>query len=904
MDKILPHVAEIVSPKVVEGSRVAWCGGNNKAFFRPFCQMADDDMFPMPSNLPLTGTEHVQDEISDVLVARNVRHFAAPWLRCLQYTFYLRNLYSCELYVRNMGLNKKSCTISSQKWLSFELVKEQTMNDAQMLEKLRVAFESLSKEKNAIVVSLEEIVHKAGFAKNSKQRCEDLLKKSGEFKLDFKKEDVMVCRKNFKPMEISMNQKNAGTKNTLSLHDRIKTLRDALSQGLYEKDEVVRLALLTAIAGESIFLLGEPGCAKSMIARRIVQAFKAGGKDDVKYFETLLNEYTTPDEVFGNVSLKALNGELPDSKGKEEYRRLTENMLPEADIAFLDEIWKAGSAILNTLLTIVNERKFHNGSKVVDVPLKALFAASNELPAKNQGLEALYDRLVLRLMVSFIKDEDNFFEMVEAPSSSKFELLDDVKKLQITNAELREWKEKIDKVTLSEGAKSVISAIRKELASRNAAMNEADKIAGEMFEVGDRRWKKIVHILKTSAFLNDRTEVDLMDCQLIEYCIWSTEKQQKQVRDIVEKCIKQNGVDCDTAIDEINEQIENFKKKIDEQWYVNVTDPATEKIVTVDRQKCYECTRDGYNDTWYVTVSTGKHSLYNGNYHDVYNSKKSFVRQYSFSKENDKITCYDDYTVKKNPATTHSEFKKLSDIAHEMYQKDFDKEYYAPVVERIQAEIKALKDKKSAHEIPFKANLFANQEYNVSITSKLDGAIRQIEDAKVQLDKQRNCYYKSELSAKLSVGDVILKSGMIYSAEEVESLTDDQKKNVIAVVCIAGEKTYAMGVEQYMGTWDTIGSACSLYIKNKEIPSEYASNWFVPDQDLLSKICENRKTINGSLNAIDNNIFALCETAYWSSSAKDEAAAFYQMFDESCKKDDTTKSHKFVICVIREWTKD
>lgn len=179
---------------------------------------------------------------------------------------------------------------------------------------------------------------------------------------------------------------------TVKYHDRIEALKNALSEGLYEKDEALRLALLAAIAGESIFFLGAPGCAKSMLARRIAQAFKTDGDGSVQYFETLLNQFSTPEDVFGNISLKALNGELEDEQGnkKEEYRRLTENMLPEADIAFLDEIWKASPAILNTLLTIVNERKFHNGSKVEDVPLKALLAASNELPAKDRGLEALY----------------------------------------------------------------------------------------------------------------------------------------------------------------------------------------------------------------------------------------------------------------------------------------------------------------------------------------------------------------------------------------------------------------------------------------------------------------------------------------------------------------------------------
>ena len=211
----------------------------------------------------------------------------------------------------------------------------------------------------------------------------------------------------------------------------------SIPEGLIEKEDVVRLLLLTAIAGESSFLLGAPGCGKSMLARRMALAFKVDGENGVKYFETLLNQFSTPEDVFGNISLKALNGELEECKGKEVYRRLTENMLPEADIAFLDEIWKASPAILNTLLTIINERKFHNGSNVMNVPLKALFAASNELPAKNKGLEALYDRFVLRLCVGYIKDEDSFFEMIDGSSSSEFELHDEVKKLQITNEELK-----------------------------------------------------------------------------------------------------------------------------------------------------------------------------------------------------------------------------------------------------------------------------------------------------------------------------------------------------------------------------------------------------------------------------------------------------------------------------------
>ena len=172
---------------------------------------------------------------------------------------------------------------------------------------------------------------------------------------------------------------------TTKKHDRIEALKNALSKGLYEKDEALRLALLAAIAGESIFFLGAPGGGKSMLARLVVRVFKTDGEEGVKYFETLLNQFSTPEDVFGNISLKALNGE--GENGKEEYRRLTENMLPEADVAFLDEIWKASLAILNTLLTIINERKFHNGSKVQDVPLKALLADQTNCLQKTADLK-------------------------------------------------------------------------------------------------------------------------------------------------------------------------------------------------------------------------------------------------------------------------------------------------------------------------------------------------------------------------------------------------------------------------------------------------------------------------------------------------------------------------------------
>ena len=190
---------------------------------------------------------------------------------------------------------------------------------------------------------------------------------------------------------------NLNNRNNNNLRDRIKNIITYIGDGLKEKDEAIRLALLASIAGESIFFLGPPGTAKSMVSRRLRSAFKGENGKPLNYFEYLMNQFSTPDELFGPVSLKKLENDV--------YERITDGYLPKAEVAFLDEIWKASPAIQNTLLTIINEKKFHNGSEVVSVPLKALISASNELPAENQGLEALWDRFLLRLMVLPVQEE-------------------------------------------------------------------------------------------------------------------------------------------------------------------------------------------------------------------------------------------------------------------------------------------------------------------------------------------------------------------------------------------------------------------------------------------------------------------------------------------------------------------
>ena len=242
------------------------------------------------------------------------------------------------------------------------------------------------------------------------------------------------------------------------------------------------MALLAAIAGESVLLLGPPGVAKSLIGRRIKLAFS-----NASSFEYLMSRFSTPDELFGPVSIGRL-------KSDDVYERLVTGYLPTADVVFLDEIWKAGPAILNTLLTILNERLFRNGNSEMPVPLKLLIGASNELPASGEGLEALWDRFLVRMVMEPVKSERSFRQLIGTDGETEVPPLP-----SITREELSAWKSSIASVSISEEAYEALAFIRKGLST----LRISDKMTRSVY-VSDRRWKHIVHLLRASAFVHGR----------------------------------------------------------------------------------------------------------------------------------------------------------------------------------------------------------------------------------------------------------------------------------------------------------------------------------------------------------------------------------------------------------------
>ena len=306
--------------------------------------------------------------------------------------------------------------------------------------------------------------------------------------------------------------------------ERFKLLLQEMNRGIYEKETEISLSLLAALAGESIILLGPPGVAKSMVARQLKTAFR-----EAQSFEYLMSRFSTPDEIFGPVSIQKL-------KTSDTYERAVEGYLPTADVVFLDEIWKAGPAIQNTLLTVINEKIFRNGNREMHLPLKLLVAASNELPAKGEGLEALWDRFVIRIESRPIKLEKNFRAMLlEVKSEER-----GVKKQSsvaegkansnaITAEEYAEWTERIDKIGVKIEVLDAISAIRKSL----RAVNVDEAAERRNIYVSDRRWKNIVRLLRTSAFMQDREEVDICDLLPIYHCLWQEPEERDAIRNIV-----------------------------------------------------------------------------------------------------------------------------------------------------------------------------------------------------------------------------------------------------------------------------------------------------------------------------------------------------------------------------------
>lgn len=290
------------------------------------------------------------------------------------------------------------------------------------------------------------------------------------------------------------------------LVQRLWTLARTLESQFLGKQETIRLMILSVLAGEHMALIGPPGTAKSALVRTFARLI------DAKYFEYLLTRFTEPNELFGPVDIPAFRQGI--------YRRRTEGMLPEAEVVFLDEIFKSNSAILNALLTILNERKFNNGGIVVDVPLLSVFGASNEVP-QDESLAAIFDRFLLRVRSDHL-DAYHFQDLVARGVQQELSRLVAQSRTQplLTSRDLYAARAEIaQRMQLSEELmatyKSLVLSIRAEGVS-----------------LSDRRVVKLVKLMAASAYLDGRSQVDASDLFVLKH-VWNTVEQAEILEGIV-----------------------------------------------------------------------------------------------------------------------------------------------------------------------------------------------------------------------------------------------------------------------------------------------------------------------------------------------------------------------------------
>lgn len=343
-----------------------------------------------------------------------------------------------------------------------------------------------------------------------------------------------------------------------NIRQQTETLIAELCNGLYEREEPMKLALLSTVAGESIFLLGPPGVGKSLIARRLKYAFRDGSS-----FEYLMSRFSTPDEIFGPVSIKKL-------KEEDKYERLTEKYLPGANIVFLDEIWKSGPAIQNALLTILNEKIYRNGEQEVSVEIKGIITASNELPPDKESFQPLWDRFLLRYPMGGIKNQQNFLRMITDTQDVYEDSVQQSTKLEYD--QLDSWDTKINEVAVPPEVLNTIQVVRAKLEAHN------EKPAREIapFRIYDRRWKKIIRLIRTSAFLNGRDKADLMDCFLMVHCLWNVPEQLELLQEIVGETVRKHGYSIAINLQMLRKEIDAFEAEVDAETRIK-------RVLTEDR---------------------------------------------------------------------------------------------------------------------------------------------------------------------------------------------------------------------------------------------------------------------------------------------------------------------------------
>jgi MoxR-like ATPase len=299
----------------------------------------------------------------------------------------------------------------------------------------------------------------------------------------------------------------------------------------YERDEVARALVLAVLAGQHALLLGPPGTAKSELSRELTSRVTGA-----RYWEVLLSKFTDPKRLFGPIDVAALT--------RGEYTQVFDGRATQAEIAFVDEIFKCSAGALNEMLAFLNERVYHpeNGGAPIACPLISAITASNELPS-GEELSAIYDRLLVRLEVGYIADPSNFAKLIRSTGAPESPARTTVDLAALQHAVEKE----VPAVHLPDSMVDAMGALR-------AALRRAELI------VSDRRWRQSAGLLRASAYLDGRAEVGDTDLSVFSHVLWDSTAQratvEREVLQLVNPDAKE-ALDLLDAIDELEAQLDS-----------------------------------------------------------------------------------------------------------------------------------------------------------------------------------------------------------------------------------------------------------------------------------------------------------------------------------------------------------
>ena len=296
-----------------------------------------------------------------------------------------------------------------------------------------------------------------------------------------------------------------------TLFTNFQSFRASLNGSFLDRSDVIDGLLTSLITKQNAFLFGPPGTGKSELVRAIT-----GGFDGSKYFGYLLSPTTDPSELYGPVAVSKLL--------KDEYTRDVSGYLPDCNVAFLDELFRGSSAVLNSLLQILNERTFNNGKQAIDTEIQSIVAATNSFPTE-EALQAFCDRFLFRPTITGLKSPTHKRTLMRWAVAQSPEWSRPKVESNLTYKDLVELQKQAAKTTVPDAFIDQFAEILDMLESRGIS-------------VSDRRRVQILSFMKGWAVVQGETEVHAaMLHQTLKHIIYTNPDEIEDINEVVKQVV-------------------------------------------------------------------------------------------------------------------------------------------------------------------------------------------------------------------------------------------------------------------------------------------------------------------------------------------------------------------------------